>query len=306
MISATATATAIGWGAILVGCLALGAGFIGAARARKTAARFDRLHGTGEVVAEQVNDDRRMAWPLPAFVRVDLARADLTPGPVLLVFVAAAVLAGLCAAPFGPLVAVPAAGIAALAVACVVHLRAVRRYNRIIEQLPAFVDRVRQYVITGASLQIAIPRAIESASPLLASVMAPVERRLGHGAGVPESIGWLGRRIASPELAMLAAAADANLRFGGQLGIVLANVVRMMRDRLRIGRELKAATSETRASALVLGLLPLVVAAAIVAIQPQHVMFFIEHPTGRKLLIIIIGLYIAGSLLMQRIAKPDY
>lgn len=299
-------AAIVAWGGILVGCAALGAGLIGAARGRRTAARFDRLHGTAVTATGQVVEDRRMEWPLPTVVRVDLARADLSPGPVLIAITAATAAAGLAASPFGPLVALPAAGVAALIGACVVHVRAARRYGRIIEQLPAFVDRVRQYVITGASLQIAIPRAIEATSPLLASVMAPVERRLGHGAGVPESIGWLARRLGSPELAMLAAAADANLRFGGQLGIVLGNVVRMMRDRLRIGRELKAATSETRASALVLGLLPLLVAAAIVAIQPQHVMFFIENQTGRKLLLVMIGLYIAGSLLMQRIAKPDY
>ena len=165
---------------------------------------------------------------------------------------------------------------------------------------------MRQYVIVGASLQTALPRAIESTPAPLSRVMQPVARRIGHGGPVPESIGWLARRLASPELAMIAAAADANLRFGGQLSGVLGNVVRMIRDRLRVGRELRAATSETRASALVLGLLPVVVGAVIVVIQPRHMLFFVQTPVGRTLLLVIGVLYVVGILLMRRIARPEY
>ena len=76
-------------------------------------------------------------------------------------------------------------------------------------------------------------------------------RRIDNGAPIPDAVTWLAARLEVPELHMLATAIETNFRYGGRMSVVLANLVQILRDRARVGRELKAATAEIRFSAIV-------------------------------------------------------
>src|SRR3546814_1927492 len=61
-----------------------------------------------------------------------------------------------------------------------------------------------------------------------------------------------------PEISMLAAAIRTNMRYGGSISAVLLNLANILRERIRIKRELKAAISEAKISGRVLIVMPLV------------------------------------------------
>jgi tight adherence protein B len=83
-------------------------------------------------------------------------------------------------------------------------------------------------------------------------------------------------------------------------------LTQILRDRARVERELHSATAETRMSALVLGALPVVVAAFIGATNPAYIAFFLDAPQGHKLIGIALGMEVAGVLVMRRIMRIDF
>jgi tight adherence protein B len=188
----------------------------------------------------------------------------------------------------------------------VLHLRVERRRRQLSQALPGFLDRLRQQLTIGASASQALERATAGSPAALRDVFAPVLWRLRHGTTLNDALVWLAERERSAELGSLAAAVAASMRFGGRLSEAVGNLARTLRDRQRIEQEMKAATSEVRASAFVLGLLPIGVTFAMFAISPIFRTYFGPGGEGQPLVPWLLGAYITGALLMRRIARPKF
>jgi len=305
-----------GFGFLLLGILAL---FVMAGlsllsgraqrrRQQQVQARLQALRDAlpaGETVAGRVvTAPARM----PRLVRLWLARADVALSPRLLT-AAGLLLAGIVAGLawlFGP---IAAAAVAAAVPACGLYILANlarRRLDAFIVGLPMFLDAVRQLLMVGNSTQQALLKAAENASPALQLYLQPMIRRINNGAPIPEAVSWLANRLDVPELYMLGTAIETNFRFGGRLSAVLANLVQILRDRARVGRELKAATAEIRFSAIILGMMPLVAVVMIGLARPSYVMFFFEAEQGPRLAAIAVGLQLLGILVMRRIMRLEF
>jgi tight adherence protein B len=133
--------------------------------------------------------------------------------------------------------------------------------------------------------------------------MATAARRIELGAPVAESMQQVADRLRVPEMAMLAAAIRVNVRFGGSMTTVLSNLGQIVRERLRIKRELRSATSEIKVSTWVLIAMPLVAMALLFTINPNYIDFFVRDPRGHRLAIIAFVLQCLGMLVMRRMMR---
>jgi tight adherence protein B len=113
----------------------------------------------------------------------------------------------------------------------------------------------------------------------------------------------LAERLRVPEISMLAAAIRTNMRYGGSISAVLLNLSNILRERIRIKRELKAAISEARISGRVLVAMPLVALALLVAMNPSYVDFFLHDPRGARLAALAVALQGLGMLVMRRVMR---
>jgi len=245
---------------------------------------------------------------LPARVRLLLARADMTlRRDLLAIWAGLVLLAGtLGAVLLQPLIGL---GLAAVVVALPIwHIQrtANKRMARLAFGLPSFLEGLRQLAMSGNSLQQAIIKGVQSAEPDVRRYMIPLERRLLNGGQVPDALEALANRLAAPELHMLAISVRINLKHGGRIAPVLSNVAAVLRDQLRVQRELKSATAETRWSAMVASGLPPLAALGICLLNPSYPEFFLHTPNGHKLLSIAMGFEVSGILAMRRIMKLDY
>ncbi|MDB5685516.1 MAG: type secretion system protein [Rhizorhabdus sp.] len=249
---------------------------------------------------------RRLA--VPDVVAPVLAQAQIEPTPrmlliliavFVLLFVATLSLVGTAAA----LVAV-VAPIAALIF--YVRWRARSRLDALIDALPFYLDGVRQLLAVGGSLSQALVKALASAPAELQAYIEPAARRIELGAPVVESMQMLANRLRVPEISMLAAAIRVNLRFGGPMSGVLANLAQIVRERLRIQRELKAMTSETKTSTRLLIALPIVMVAFFFMSSRSYLDFFINEPRGHMLAAIAISLQLAGTMLMRHLMRMAF
>jgi tight adherence protein B len=120
---------------------------------------------------------------------------------------------------------------------------------------------------------------------------------------VTESIGQLADELDLYELRLFGAAVETNLRFGGSLTAILANLIENIRRRAAVLREVRVSTSQIRASAWVLGLLPMIVASVVMVQSPDYVRWFIDNPSGRTLLIYCAVSQVLGAVMMRGVVK---
>ena len=250
----------------------------------------------------------RLALRMPHAVRIRLARADIevTMPQIIIPALGLAVIDVILLELYHPLFAVAATAMALLVPILLVQLTAARRLSSFIEALPSLFDQVKHLLLAGNSLQQALTRSIDASLGPVARYLQPVSRRVQNGAPVADSILWLADRLDCPELFIFGTGVQTNACYGGRMANMLANLSQIVRDGLRVNRELKSATAETRLSALVLSLLPVCVAGIIAIMNPSYMSFFIDTTQGQQMAIFAVGLQLAGMLVMRRILRLDF
>lgn len=245
---------------------------------------------------------------LPSFLAHRFARAGWQPtkraaaaagAGLLLVLVSAAMIAGIVA---GLLAATTLVllGLAAL------EYRAGIRVRRLSDCMLGFLERVRQLLAVGNSLSVALERAVENSPPIVAQCLTPTLRRIANGSGVAESLERCAADLDLYELHLLATAARTNLRFGGSMTAILRNIIENIRKRASIERELRANTTQIRASAWVLGLLPVLVATLVMLTNRDYSRWFMATDKGHTMILYAIGSQIAGVWCMRIITRTRY
>lgn len=223
--------------------------------------------------------------------------------------VAALVAAGVWLAlvfAFGPLIASVTVAAAVGVAIGFLDYAASRRMDALSLAMSGFLDRVRQLLVVGNSLSVALSRATQSSPPIIVEFFAPTIRRIANGAGVGESVNQLADELDLREMRLFGTAIETNLRFGGSLTAVLANLIENMRRRAAVDREVRANTSQIRASAWILGLLPLVASAMVMITNPEYADYFVTDPTGHKMLFYAAISEAVGALLMRSVVRVAY
>lgn len=236
--------------------------------------------------------------PLLARAQVELTVPTLQAivGALLMLTLVVLLLAGPAAA-LAAAVGLPAAALSWL------QGRARKRVEALTDALPLYLDGVRQLQAVGNSLSQALERALADAPDSIRNYFAPAARKLAMGAPVAETMQQLADRLEIPELSMLAAAIRTNLRYGGSITTVFSNLANMLRERVRIRRELAAATSEAKVSSRVLIGMPLLCMVVLVAMNRAYIDFFISDPRGQKMSLVAIVLEILGIVIIRRMMR---
>lgn len=190
--------------------------------------------------------------------------------------------------------------------AATVRWRNYRRAQQFADHLPVFLDRVRRLVLIGNTLPNAFVQAVEAADPVVKRHVYPVVRRLRYGASFQDSIEMLSRQNDIAELHMLTAYVRTNAKFGGRVGQTLLNLINQLNNKRRLEREIHAATSETRTSAIILFGLMAGLIGLMSIMNPEYVKFYFGDDSGRVVFALILVWPLIGSLVMRQILKLDF
>jgi tight adherence protein B len=165
---------------------------------------------------------------------------------------------------------------------------------------------MRQLLSVGHSLSVALQRAAENSPPSVARCLASTIRRIANGGGAAESIEMCAADFDLYELHLLATATRTNLRFGGSMTTVLKSIIENIRKRTMIERELRSSTTQIRASAWVLALLPTFVATLVIFNNRDYARWFLDTESGHKMIAYAVISQILGGLCMRYIIRSGY
>lgn len=177
-----------------------------------------------------------------------------------------------------------------------------RRQSQIVSQLPRLLDQVVRMMRTGKTIGDAFFVATDDAEQPLKAVMEKLRRNITLGMSIPEAFSDLAETYGLQELRVLSLGIGVNARFGGSLVDLLNNVIMLIQQREKAVRQLKAMTGETRVSALLLSILPLLLGGFMLVSNPNYLNTMLEDSTGQTVLITagvaqLLGMFVIWRML---------
>jgi tight adherence protein B len=203
----------------------------------------------------------------------------------------------------GPLGAVLSALLLGAGILGFLSWRTRKQNEKILEQLPGFLDHVVRAVQTGSSLPNALISATDETPDPIRAVFARVVRQTRLGVTLEEALDQASSLYTIRELSILSLTVRVSQRYGGSVRDVLGSIVTMIRQRERARREFRAMTGETRLSAMILGALPTGIAVYVMIVNPDYLGRMTADPAGRIALYVSAGLQVFGSLVLWRMVK---
>ena len=165
-----------------------------------------------------------------------------------------------------------------------------KRRAKMLEQLPSFINQVTRRLSAGISVENAFADSVETLERPLGTVMRRVVRRVHMGYELHQAFEREAQNTKLHEFNVLATAIRINEQYGGSIRTILDDIVGILRLEESGKRELSAMTGETRFTAVVLAVLPILIGGYMFYTNPEMMLDVWEQSSGRKML------YFAGFM----------
>ncbi|ANY15264.1 type II secretion system F family protein [Bordetella pseudohinzii] len=239
-----------------------------------------------------------------AWARMLLLAGERSDGRLYAFLLLPPLLAGGLGAAFGG----PASAAAAFALLALLGIfrlwrKADKRRRRMINQLPGFLDGVVRLITIGNSVNAAFQGAMTAVDDPLLEVLERADALTRSGKDLDSALLIVSRQYGLQELFLVSSVIALALRFGGRSEQVLERMAAFMRDLEQARDELVALSAEVRLSAWILSLLPIGLALFIIIFNNDLFMNMWRDPVGFRMLMGGLGLQIAGSYCLFRMAR---
>lgn len=195
--------------------------------------------------------------------------------------------------------------IAALIPVTIISFLANKRRKNFMAQLPDTLQLLSGTLRAGYSLMQGVEAvAQEVAEPMGLELRRVVtEARLGRP--LEESLEGTAERMNSPDFAWAVMAIRIQREVGGNLAELLLTVAETMTARERLRRDVAALTAEGRVSAIVLGVLPILLGLAMFVINPDYIKTLFTDGLGIAMLIMSGVSMLIGFFWMKKIINIE-
>lgn len=302
-----AAAAAIGVGLVVYGIVGQGRAAVGGGSSARVTYRTladvreqlrRRFEPTGApvwIAANQTTDQ----------LAADLASADLQlrPYEFRLVQAGSALLFGVIALlRFGVSVPVLVLAVVGFAVPAL-YLRN-RRGHRLTEfeaGLPRAMELMANSMKAGQSITQSLRAVTENAGPPVSDEFALARREIELGASIESALGNMVKRVGSSDLRLMVMVITIQHSVGGDLPAILITLADTMKQRAEVRAEVLASTAQSRASSLIITLLPIAAALLLYFLVPEYFRPMFTNPLGWLMLGVAAVMLAIGNFIIRRL-----
>ncbi|HUO55652.1 MAG TPA: type II secretion system F family protein [Rhodoblastus sp.] len=180
-----------------------------------------------------------------------------------------------------------------------------RRMKKFTLGFPNAIDVIIRGVKAGLPLNDCIRIIASEASEPVRSEFRQVVESQTLGLSISEAIERMPLRIPTAEANFFAIVITIQQKSGGNLAEALTNLSRVLRERKKMRDKVKAISSEAKASAMIIGSLPIVVALLVYLTSPHYIELLWTTDTGRITLAACGLMMLIGSLIMKKMIAFD-
>ena len=174
------------------------------------------------------------------------------------------------------------------------------------EQLPYLVDLLKAALGAGHTMLRALQMAAQNLPEPVAGEVRVIVEQVQLGMPLPRALESMYERAPVEELGFLVAAVRIQSDIGSSLAEVFQHVADGMRNRERAEQQVRALTAQSRASAIIVTLLPFIVLIALTLINPTYSDPLFHRGSGVLMLKIAVALDAVAFFTMRKIARVDF
>jgi len=180
-----------------------------------------------------------------------------------------------------------------------------RRVNAFLEEFPNALDVIVRAVKSGLPLNDGIRLiASEAQEPVKTEFRRIVEAQQ-VGLSIPEAAMRMPETMPCPEAGFFGIVIQIQQQAGGNLSEALGNLSRVLRDRKKMKAKVQALSMEAKASAVIIGALPFIVAFLVYLSSPNYIMPLFTTPSGHMILAFS-GIWMSiGIFVMRKMMNFD-
>jgi len=181
-----------------------------------------------------------------------------------------------------------------------------RRLKAFALQLPFALDLMKSSLEAGHSLLRGLQVLVKEFNEPLRGEFRTVLEQARLGMPLPKALDEMLKRVPEDDLRLLVVAVKIQSEVGSSLAQIIGRLSEIVRTRQRLAAQIRAMTSQSRMSGMVVGLLPVLVLAAFSMIQPSYARVLFADPLGTKVLKMAIGLDVVAFFSIRRILRVNY
>jgi tight adherence protein B len=231
----------------------------------------------------------------------------LTIGQYVLVIAGATTLSTVGLAGFAPLGVVPCALVGLSLGMAIPHLVVSRMGRRRVAAFTALfpdaIDLMVRALRSGLPISEAIVGAGHEIADPVGTELRIVESGMRLGRDLEALLWDIAKRIDTPEFRFFIIALSVQRETGGNLAETLANLADALRRRRQMRAKVRAMSSETRATTMILGGLPVVVIGLLMLTSPSYLAPLFHDVRGYILDGVALAMLVVGIAIMTRMAR---
>ncbi len=181
-----------------------------------------------------------------------------------------------------------------------------RKQTRIIqfeEQFPDTLDTIARSLDAGHSFTAAQQYAAQEASDPVGTLFNTAIEEQTLGLSNYDAMRRMAYRIESLDLTFFITAVNIQRVTGGNLVNILRNLSSIIKERLKLKRQVRVYTAQGRFSGYVLGALPIFLVIVLYLLNPDYIGLLFREEAGHYLVGFALVLQVTGFLIIRKITK---
>lgn len=186
-----------------------------------------------------------------------------------------------------------------------INYRVEKRNRAFILLFPDALDMIVRSVRSGYPLNAAVRMVAENMQPPVSTEFRQVADETSYGSPLIDALTRLSHRLDEPDIRFFVVVLSVQQEVGGNLAEVLSNLASIIRKRKNLHMKIRALSSEGRATAWVLGLLPVFEFFAIYMVAPKHLTPLFVTPLGNLVLLGAISIVLLGVFIVRQMIRIE-
>jgi tight adherence protein B len=186
-----------------------------------------------------------------------------------------------------------------------VAFRARQRKQAFLKAFASAVDMIVRGAKSGLALTDCLAIVAGDAEEPVRSEFEAILAQLKAGVPLASALDKLATAMPAAEVRFFVLIMSMQSQTGGNLSEALANLSSLLRDRDKIASKVRVASAEVRASALIIGALPVCVIAATAVFAPDYISMLWADAAGRRIAGFCALWLIAGVVVLRQMARIE-
>jgi tight adherence protein B len=176
-----------------------------------------------------------------------------------------------------------------------------RRLHKFDAELPRAMELMGNSMKAGQSVSQSLSAVVENAGPPVSEEFGFARREVELGASVDSALTNMVKRMGSTDLRLVVMVITIQHSIGGDLPAILTTLADTMRQRAEMREEILSATAQSRASSLIITLLPVAAAVFLYFLTPEYFRPMFTNPLGWVMIGIAVVMLLIGNAIIRRI-----